>query len=1416
MNFARASHSFKAEQDYELTLSQNDVIAAVEIVDESWCKGILVTNGAIGYVPVAFVEFFQPESVVATDELDTGQLDDLNFSIGDIIYRLSRVDENWSIGFTNGRTGLYPNLYVAPRTNKGLDSPKDKLSPYANSQMFAPGPTDPVYANFPVTNEHTKDSNLSQFDHLEPLSPEFDHLDDTGDMLRQLEKELELNEARLKSFDIKPSEEITTSQVISESQIRKQDIKLNLELDSVIGNLEENLGDFDNRLVTPVYANGPQTHIYNLDKPKPLEYNNIETTVPSNEKSEKNAIKTELKLEKALGKLEKKYQPSSKLDVYEGNKSKQGQTNKPQPAVKRKLPKTPEKAFSQPNLIMSKIAIQNSRKLPNAKPHIPSPFTKPIKVLPTLDQHDPMGSSGGPIPKRIAPPPPANQNPLSVDVTQSLCDMRQRTNQNAEYPPSEYSFKTDSFCTLTPSLIEEQIRLSPPLTPPNHYPQPFRRVKSSNEDINLFPNIPRQSPVAKKSDFSPNIKKVNTHKKVTIRSRSLGSCSSDDSRKSPIDLESIEDPFTGGEQRSSRRRTVNGLTSFSSPVSSTKQRHFPQSEIDLNEYPGVIELQQQINEIERKLEVEEKMHSCLQTMLQVVTGCDAAKEEQLEVRQVACEHEIQELQNKLQILKGEKDTIFTDQVNESPNFSSPYSTPKRSKNGSPDRVMQSIAAIDTQLEAEERVLIGLESQLEIPLDPVVRQEVLCKIQQTQSKIQILQIELQNRKATIATSQDPRLTRLEHRQYVLDEIVQTERDFSKHMYLTCTYVLQACRDANISQMEMNILFGNMEAISKVSEVLLVGLQDTLRNVIEKQTIGLCFLMNARDLKDTYANYCRNLDEALTLLDKFDEEHPIHGVLEYGLSQIRSHVQCWDLPSILIKPMQRILKYPLLLGDLVKYTEDDHPDKKHLISASKLMGEVANQINEVKRRKDLVLKYHVNEQGLKSKLENMNWHSVIKKTRRVNQIILKSAGINTSTVDEVFQAEERRFKELEKTLKSVVKSITTLVTYMQEGLDNRLIVCEGLTELCNGKDLQCVTAYNKVYRQTISEQIFPQLSDSLNLRVLQPIQNLLGLFQGPLHLIQKRNDKLLDYDACLNKAEKTRDVMKLKAMKDELQLAKLNYDALNQQLLDDIPKFCSMAEDYLQKCLSALIHSISGFYTRMELAFKKIAKPLPSDLSEIEKVHLEKLHRACCAMCNLHFIPASFSVVRINRLPAKPDVIGPIRPLRPIAGVGLNSQPQRNMNLFSNSNLSSPQSKDYIVKHQYISTNAIELTVNPGDIIKVIEPHDTVGNTEWWFVLLGNQTGYVPASYLAECTEDELARMEELETEPRYAKAAEEFYFSEYPFEARENIEVSLTEGQVVSVIRRNDMEGNTEWWLIEANDKIGYVPCSYLVPIEANC
>ena len=84
------------------------------------------------------------------------------------------------------------------------------------------------------------------------------------------------------------------------------------------------------------------------------------------------------------------------------------------------------------------------------------------------------------------------------------------------------------------------------------------------------------------------------------------------------------------------------------------------------------------------------------------------------------------------------------------------------------------------------------------------------------------------------------------------------------------------------------------------------------------------------------------------------------------------------SILIKPVQRILKYPLILNELIKVnnvqdliveshatyllilinsvisfqcTEEDHGDKEDLRKAVTIMADVAAFINESKRRKDI---------------------------------------------------------------------------------------------------------------------------------------------------------------------------------------------------------------------------------------------------------------------------------------------------------------------------------------------------------------------------------------------------------------------------------------------------------------------------------
>jgi dynamin-binding protein len=71
--------------------------------------------------------------------------------------------------------------------------------------------------------------------------------------------------------------------------------------------------------------------------------------------------------------------------------------------------------------------------------------------------------------------------------------------------------------------------------------------------------------------------------------------------------------------------------------------------------------------------------------------------------------------------------------------------------------------------------------------------------------------------------------------------------------------------------------------------------------------------------------------------------------------------WDLPSLLIKPVQRLLKYPLLLAAIISETSDDHPDKDLLIRAKDRIEQVAREVNEGRRRREVVRDVLLHREG-----------------------------------------------------------------------------------------------------------------------------------------------------------------------------------------------------------------------------------------------------------------------------------------------------------------------------------------------------------------------------------------------------------------------------------------------------------------------
>ena len=60
---------------------------------------------------------------------------------------------------------------------------------------------------------------------------------------------------------------------------------------------------------------------------------------------------------------------------------------------------------------------------------------------------------------------------------------------------------------------------------------------------------------------------------------------------------------------------------------------------------------------------------------------------------------------------------------------------------------------------------------------------------------------------------------------------------------------------------------------------------------------------------------------------------------------------DMGSLMIKPIQRVMKYPLLLCELRNSTPSSHPDFQALEDAYAAVKHINVNINELKRRIDL---------------------------------------------------------------------------------------------------------------------------------------------------------------------------------------------------------------------------------------------------------------------------------------------------------------------------------------------------------------------------------------------------------------------------------------------------------------------------------
>jgi len=193
--------------------------------------------------------------------------------------------------------------------------------------------------------------------------------------------------------------------------------------------------------------------------------------------------------------------------------------------------------------------------------------------------------------------------------------------------------------------------------------------------------------------------------------------------------------------------------------------------------------------------------------------------------------------------------------------------------------------------------------------------------------------------------------------VVLELVDTERTYVKHLNnLLENYLEPLKKETFLSNAEINALFGNIQEIVAFQRQFLQNLDESLelepdfhkfehpsqfKNVLF--SVGSAFLYYVNHFK-LYSSFCASHSKAQKVL------HPNEGnqALQEFLSARNPRQQhSSTLESYLIKPIQRILKYPLLLQQLRNLTDPQADEHQHLVEALKGMEKVAEHINEMQR-------------------------------------------------------------------------------------------------------------------------------------------------------------------------------------------------------------------------------------------------------------------------------------------------------------------------------------------------------------------------------------------------------------------------------------------------------------------------------------
>ncbi|OAQ96401.1 hypothetical protein LLEC1_03683, partial [Akanthomyces lecanii] len=334
------------------------------------------------------------------------------------------------------------------------------------------------------------------------------------------------------------------------------------------------------------------------------------------------------------------------------------------------------------------------------------------------------------------------------------------------------------------------------------------------------------------------------------------------------------------------------------------------------------------------------------------------------------------------------------------------------------------------------------------------------------------------------------------------------------------------------------------------------------------IGPVFQRHLDRMKMVHEGFLRNSDQAAKRLIQIQQDSAVKVWLTECNEVAKDLTAAWDLDSLLIKPMQRITKYPNLIMTLLQHTPHDHPDREHLTTVKDSLETAIIEINKTKKNFELVGQIV----GRKHKDTDVKVGFARAFGKRVDKLQSSSSRVpDDPTYTKLNEKFGDDFVQLQVVLRDVEFYTRQISQYVHEFLQY-LSSIELVMRLQPGNypEIESKWVQFNISMRDLEKVALEEHLAQVRKQVIEPFEQVIKAYGNPSLAMKKRQKRRLDYE----RADQQR--RSGKTLEPKLRELVEQYDALNDALKAELPKLSAMTEKVGKICLGNFVNIQARWY------------------------------------------------------------------------------------------------------------------------------------------------------------------------------------------------------------------------------------------------